>query len=352
MVGCPHTIAGSRPARFQLPVNQDSLCLWGYRMRRLFLCLLFVGASFTATATADDAKGQASKRDRNEADAVSFQQRDGSLSIAIGGKPVAEYVFRDDQILRPYFRHLRTLSGELVTRHQPPVRGQDLDDHAAMHPGLWLAFGDLDGFDFWRNKGRVRQLRFMEQPKVEAGGGSFVVENVYEADGRLLCTETCRIAIGVRPDSYLVDWRSTFQSTQDFTFGDQEEMGLGVRVATPLIVQKGGEIIDSESRKNGAQVWGKQADWCQYHGVVDRQRIGIVVMPSPNNFRRSWFHARDYGLLVANPFGQNAFDKGEKSKVTVKRGDKFHLGFGVLVYGVPAETSLDIAGFYRRYLEE
>ena len=324
-------------------------------MRRSQIRLLFIGVMFTviaAIASANDAKDEAIKKDRKETAAVSFQQGDGSLQIAIGGQPIAEYVLSDDKILRPYFRHLRTLSGVLVTRNHPPVKGQDLDDHSAMHPGLWLAFGDLDGADFWRNKGRVRQLRFIEQPKVKSGGGSFVVENVYEADGRTFCTETCEITISVRPDGYLLDWRSTFQSKQDFTFGDQEEMGLGVRVATPLAVDKGGEIIDSENRKNGSQVWGKQADWCQYSGVVDRQRIGIVMMPAPTNFRRSWFHARDYGLLVANPFGQNAFTKGEKSKVSVKQGDKFSLRFGVLVYGVPAESPRDIAGLYRKYIEK
>lgn len=324
-------------------------------MGRSQIRFLVIGLLFTviaAIASADDAKDKAIKKGRKETTAVSFQQGDGSLQIAIGGQPIAEYVLSDDKILRPYFRHLRTLSGVLVTRNHPPVKGQDLDDHSAMHPGLWLAFGDLDGADFWRNKGRVRQLRFIEQPKIKSGGGSFVVENVYEADGRTFCTETCEITISVRPDGYLLDWRSTFQSKQDFTFGDQEEMGLGVRVATPLAVDKGGEIIDSENRKNGSQVWGKQADWCQYSGVVDRQRIGIVMMPAPNNFRRSWFHARDYGLLVANPFGQNAFTKGEKSKVSVKQGDKLSLRFGVLVYGVPAESPLDIAGIYRKHVEK
>ena len=324
-------------------------------MGRSQIRFLFIGVMFTviaAIASADDAKDEAIKKDRKETTAVSFQQGDGSLQIAIGGQPIAEYVLSDDKILRPYFRHLRTLSGVLVTRNHPPLKGQDLDDHSAMHPGLWLAFGDLDGADFWRNKGRVRHLRFIEKPKVKSGGGSFVVENVYEIDGRTICTETCEITISVRSDGYLLDWRSTFQSKQDFTFGDQEEMGLGVRVATPLAVDKGGEIIDSENRKNGSQVWGKQADWCQYSGVVDRQRIGIVLMPAPNNFRRSWFHARDYGLLVANPFGRNAFTKGEKSKVSVKQGDKFSLRFGVLVYGVPAESPLDIAGIYRKYVEK
>ena len=283
--------------------------------------------------------------------AVSFKQNEGDLQIAVGGQPIAEYVFNDSKVLRPYFRNLRTLSGVLVTRNHPPVKGQDIDDHPTMHPGLWLAFGDLKGADFWRNKGQVRQLRFIEKPQGKAGGGSFIVENDYEADGRTICTETCEITISVRPDGYLLDWRSTFQSKQDFTFGDQEEMGLGLRVATPLAVNRGGEILDSEGRKNESGVWGKQAEWCQYSGVVDRQRAGVVVMPDPKNFRRSWFHARDYGLLVANPFGQNAFTKGEKSTVTVKQNGDLRLRFGILIYETPADKPVDIADLYRQYLK-
>jgi hypothetical protein len=283
--------------------------------------------------------------------AVAVQQGDGMLGITIGGQPIAEYVFKDDEVRRPYFRHLRTRSGVQVTRNHPPVKGQDLDDHPTMHPGLWLAFGDLDGADFWRNKERVRHVRFLEQPKGGPGIGSFTVRNIYEADGRPICTEECAITISVQPDGYLLDWASTFRSEQSgFTFGDQEEMGLGIRVATPLAVVKGGTITDSVGRNNGEQVWGKQADWCEYSGTLNGRHVGIVLLPHPQNFRRSWFHARDYGLLVANPFGRNAFTKGEKSRTSVDEGDDFRLRFGVLVYGVPEVETSDIAAAYRNYV--
>lgn len=133
-------------------------------------------------------------------------------------------------------------------------------------------------------------------------------------------------------------------------FGDQEEMGLGVRIATPLAVVKGGEITDSQGRKNGKQVWGQQADWCQYGCDMDGRQFGVVLMPDPMNFRRSWFHARDYGLVVANPFGQNAFTKAVKSKVIVPKGDAFRLRFGVLVYAVPAASPLPINSAYKDFV--
>jgi hypothetical protein len=283
--------------------------------------------------------------------AISFQTSGDALQISIGGQAIGEYVLKDEQIRRPHFKHLRTLAGTLVTRNSPPQAG-DLDDHPTMHPGLWLAFGDLSGADFWRNKGVVKHGGFVKGPLSGTGSGSFTVRNVYHAENAAICTEECSVTISARSDGYLLDWVSVFHSDeQDFTFGDQEEMGLGVRVASPLSVVRGGEITDSQGRKNGKEVWGQQADWCQYGGVVEGRSIGVVLMPDPRNFRRSWFHARDYGLVVANPFGQRAFTKGEKSSVVVSKGKSLRLRFGVLVYDTPADTPPRIGSAYQAFVE-
>ncbi|GIW92457.1 MAG: hypothetical protein KatS3mg110_0498 [Pirellulaceae bacterium] len=281
---------------------------------------------------------------------VSFEQGEERLAIRIDGQPIAEYVWRDERVLRPYFRHLRTLSGIQVTRTHPPVAGQDLDDHATMHPGLWLAFGDLSGADFWRNQARIRHVSFRDPPLAGAGIGTFTAHKVYEAMDRTICEEECRITIRPRSDGYIIDWTSTFFSSQDdFTFGDQEEMGLAVRLATPLAVVNGGVITDSQGRRNEEEIWGKTADWCQYGGVIGGRRVGVVLMPHPQNFRPCWFHARNYGLLAANPFGRNAFTGGEKSRVTVKRGESLTLRFGVLVYDVPQDQAPAAAEVFAEY---
>lgn len=262
---------------------------------------------------------------------VVFHREPDRLEIAIGGKPFGTYVWNDPQILRPHFRHLHAPNGELVTRNSPPIEGQDAIDHATMHPGLWLAFGDISGQDFWRNKGQVRQVEFITQPAAQGKAGQFIVRNEYVANDKSICREVCRIEIKAEPAGYLIDWKSEFSGDTDFSFGDQEEMGLGIRLATPLTVKKGGEILNSNGQRNEKEVWGKAADWCDYHGSKDGQP-GILVMTAPTNFRRCWFHARDYGLLVANPFGQNAFKQGDKSQITVKKGETFQLRFGVLIH--------------------
>jgi hypothetical protein len=264
--------------------------------------------------------------------ALRFDQHAGRLEISVAGKPLATYVWDDPRISRPYFAHLRTLDGTQVTRHHPPVQGRDPTDHDSMHPGLWLAFGDISGGDFWRNKARVNHAGFVEPPKADARGGQFAVKNVYVNGDKTICDELCRIRIDLRPGGYVLTWDSRFSGPDAFAFGDQEEMGLGFRVATPLAMKNGGQLVNSDALENEKQVWGKQADWCDYSGTIDGRRMGLLLMPDPANFRRSWFHARDYGLLVANPFGANAFTKGAKSSVAVHPGDSLRLRYGVFVH--------------------
>jgi hypothetical protein len=86
---------------------------------------------------------------------VQFERGQDHLSIRIGGMPFATYVWNDPTVKRPYFGHIRSPKSFQVTRTYPPVEGRDATDHATMHPGLWLAFGDISGTDFWRNKGLV-----------------------------------------------------------------------------------------------------------------------------------------------------------------------------------------------------
>lgn len=276
---------------------------------------------------------------------VAFEKKADRLEIRVSGRPFGEYVWNDQAILRPFFTNLRVASGNQVTRRNPPIDGKDATDHATMHPGLWLAFGELGGSDFWRNKGRVRHAGFVDQPASKNARGTFSVRNQYVSGESIACEELCRIAIDAMPNGALITWDSQFSSMNEFLFGDQEEMGLGIRMATPITVKNGGRIVNSDGQTNERDVWGKPADWCDYSGTINGEALGITLMPDPANFRRSWYHARDYGLLVANPFGRNAFTKSEKSQIAVKPGETFRLRFGVFVHSGP----VDLPGVYREW---
>ena len=221
---------------------------------------------------------------------VAFQQKPGNLLITVGGRPFATYVYEDPVITRPYFAHVKTACGIQATRNHPPD-ADDAKDHATFHPGIWLGFGDINGNDYWRLKAKVEHEMFVEQPAGGPGRGTFAVRNYYmSADGKeRVCAELAKYTILVRPSGYLLVWNSTFSSSAgDFTFGDQEEFGLGIRVNTKISVQYGqGHMTNAEGLKDGKETWGKVSSWIDYSGPIGDRYAGMAIMPDPANFRRT-----------------------------------------------------------------
>lgn len=277
---------------------------------------------------------------------VTFDRDEASVHVRIDNRPVARLALTDPKIQRPFLCDIKSPTGIPITRNHPPLAGQDATDHDTMHPGFWVSFGDLSGRDYWRGRERVRVAGLA----LTGARRRLDLEHEYldRVTKTTVAREECRLEFEGRPSAWLLHWRSTFRPRKDeLVFGDQEEMGLGVRVATPLTVKAGGTIRDSEGRANEKGVWGKTADWCEYRGTIGGKQVGVLVIPDPRNFRPAWFHARDYGLLVANPFGRNAFTKGEKSRIVVRPGESLTLAFVVCVFEAGPGETFDPAAVYK-----
>ena len=277
---------------------------------------------------------------------------DDRLEIALGGQRIATYYHRHPQVKRPFFAHVKTPGGIPVTRNFPPVKGQDPDDHADMHPGLSLGFAVLDGVNFWHNKeGVVVHEAFAGEP---AAGevASFVVNNRYLAPGgRLICREQTGYRFSPNADGYLIAIDARFTSDQQFSFGVKEEMGLAVRVASPLRVRDGkGEILSGSGGRNERGTWGKVDVWWDYFGPINERSVGLHVMSAPGN-PPVWAHSRDYGVLVANPFPVDR-EENRGKKITVAPGEEFRLRFGIQVHEHAARAAFDPAKSYQRYVDE
>jgi hypothetical protein len=273
------------------------------------------------------------------------------LIVSNAGTPVIEFVFRDEKILRPYFSNARTPSGLQVTRNHPPQSGIDATDHDTMHPGIWLAFGDINGQDFWRNKARIEHVRFVHRPTVSSDRVTFTTEsNLVSADGQTHIGQLIsRFRVAAQAGSWLLVWDATLKADdRDLLLGDQEEMGFGVRMATLLTEKKGGRIVNSAGQPGAAATWGQAAAWCDYSGTLEGKSCGVTLITAPDNFRSSWWHNRDYGLMVANPFGRAAMKQGAPSVVTVKRGDELQLRFAAFLHdAVPYEPASAYEQFLR-----
>jgi hypothetical protein len=66
------------------------------------------------------------------------------------------------------------------------------------------------------------------------------------------------------------------------------------------------------------------------------------------------WHVRDYGLMVANPFGQSVFKKGPvgaNNHSPLPSDRPFRLRFGILIHAAPGEDDFDPVVAYRDYLK-
>lgn len=270
----------------------------------------------------------------HEAYPLTAEQKPDRLLLKHGEQPVGEYVFGDTKTLRPFFANLRAPGGIPVTRTWPPVPGVDAVDHADMHPGVWLAFGDVSGEDFWRNKAAIKHQRFTAAPEWKDGSLRFAtLSTMQRADGSALADMACEFTLTPLPGEYRLTWDAAITPVVDgFFFGDQEEMGLGLRMATPLTEKSGGLITSSTGATTAKATWGQPAEWCGYTGTVSGVKAGVKIIPDATNFRPCWWHNRDYGVFVANPFGRAAMQQGAPSRVEVRRGDTHRLKFTIVLH--------------------
>ena len=109
-------------------------------------------------------------------------------------------------------------------------------------------------------------------------------------------------------------------------------------------------MMASDGKING-EIWGTRQDWVDYTGPVHGELWGITMMDGPDNLRHpeTW-HARDYGLLAANPFGLHEFLHEAKGAgdFTLAPGQTLHLRYRLLFH--PGERSLtDLNAQYAAY---
>lgn len=292
---------------------------------------------------ASTASGSASK----DASRTGFRvdKKKNKLLISLSNKQIVEFVFRDDHTLRPFFANASLINGLKVTRNHPPIKGIDQLDHSELHPGIWLAFGDINGEDYWRNKASMEHVRFISEPTISNEKLSFSTEcRLRKSNGEPLCLLTNHYTLTARPSGWLLVWEAKFQADKEtVTLGDQEEMGFGARIATAFTEKNGGRIRSSSGKQSAEQTWGQPAEWCDYSGA-EPDSGGIMLMADPNNFRKSWWHNRNYGAFVSNPFGRKAMKQGDTSSVVIEAGESMSLTFGAMIHD---HRSFDADAEYR-----
>ena len=127
---------------------------------------------------------------------------------------------------------------------------------------------------------------------------------------------------------------------------------MGIRMA-PEFRLRGkvarGTCLNSEG-VIGKPIWGKRASWISYWAMFDEENVAISIFDHPSNPRHpTWWHARDYGLVAANPFGQHDFESKPEGagNMNLKLGESVTFSYRFLFHlGDPQKSGLS-----QKYIE-
>lgn len=283
----------------------------------------------------------------------------GRYEVAIDGKPFGDlYTSRD--VAKPFFSPLRTADGKIVTRLWPMEPNSGTTRDHQHHRGLWIGYIAVNGINFWENEFSYHRANggVIVAEKVDivkSGGKTGVLHGVFDwngPSGQKVLTEDRTMTFSGDAKYRVVDLDVTLTAAVKAEFGDDKDGAVGVRMADGLTEKEGGVITDSQGRTGMKEVWGKRADWCDYTGTLGGERVGLTIFEHPTSFHHpTRWHARDYGLLAANPFADHAYDPAAPERhVTLEPGKSLHLRFRVVVHGEVDRAALD--DLYKAYSKE
>lgn len=290
------------------------------------------------------------------------------------GKELATRYHIEKTLPRPFFWPVHAPGGTETTRAWPV--GKALEGEKTDHPhhrSVWFCHGDviaeglqlktklkgIEGVDFWtEGKGHGNIVcTGVSEPKVEGGKGSVVTTNEWRTtEGDKVLDETRKIVFYNFGKAYLIVLDiDLFASAYPITFGDTKEGSMAIRVYPQITAASGkGKMQNADGKINEKQCWGFKSAWCDYSGKVGDNVVGIAILDDPANPSAACWHARDYGLMAANPFGraESKFPavKGSKQLVHLNKGEHLRLRYGVLVHLGDASGG-QVAEYFERFVK-
>lgn len=298
-------------------------------MKRTLLILALITTNLAADPAAPaDGKGKVTATKDEEA---------GVVKVLAGGQPFTELDYK--KYAKPVLTTLTGPTGVNLLRNWPmrdATEGEEKDH--PHHKGLWFTHGSVNGVDFWAENAKAGKIVVTSVPKVTQDHEAILIETAERwnaPDGRKVCSSITLIRAGLDGEDRYIDYTIIIHAGEgDVTFGDTKEGTMGIR-SHPALNLKGkvatARAVNSEGGKDAA-IWGKKARWVDYTGQVEGKTVGIACFDAPGNLRHpTTWHARDYGLIAANPFGLHDFDKKTNAagagNHTIKKGESLTLRY-------------------------
>lgn len=305
----------------------------------IVILAFFVFVSFGSKGSEKNQKGQDLKIHFIEHD------KEKKVDVMADGRLFTSYCWYEN-VYKPILFPVCTSTGTIVTRGFPlKPREGERSDHAHQ-VGIWLNYGNVNGYDFWDNGesgskdpkgGEVRHVKIQKLSEGIGEGTMITTESWLDPSGKELLSENTEYHFIARGEVRIIDRISTLKAIgQKVTFQDTKEGMFAIRVARQLelpsndsltlINGKGtmttvkamtnegitGNYFNSEGL-SGLDVWGKRARWMELSGSIASEKISLAICDHPKNpGYPTYWHARGYGLFSANPLGVKDFTDGKE----------------------------------------
>lgn len=274
------------------------------------------------------------------------KESEKKVDIVIDGKLFTSYCWPDN-VYKPILYPVLTSAGTEITRGFPlkPRKGER-NDH--IHQvGIWLNYGDVNGFDFWGNGyrgvkepngGEVKHLSFGELTGGKGEGVMKTKESWLDPSGKELLEENTEYHFIARGSMRIIDRITTLTAGKNpVLMKDTKEGMFAIRVARQLelpsnealiLIDENGnpgkeKVISNEGITGnyrssegvtGEEVWSTRAKWMLLSGTIGEEKISLAICDHPKNQSYpTYWHARGYGLFSANPLGWSDFTKGKET---------------------------------------
>ena len=314
--------------------------------RAIFIGMLFIGLTpvlglAIQTPLNSDLESQLAPGNGSTRAKVTIMAGDNQWQVKLDDALFTAFDFKtyNKPILYPIYA-----PGQIaMTRDWPMKDGTEGEsrDHPH-HKSMWISH-EISGIDFWSEKGGTVKTESIEKDFVGNPTNVFRATSAWirKSDSKTILTDQTTYWFGGDQTSRWINCQIDYRATHgDFEFDDTKEGLFAIRTHPDLrltakpksgVEQVFGNATNSEG-VTGKNVWGKQAKWLLYYGLVDGQAASIAMYDHPNNLRHpTTWHARDYGLVTANPFGLHHFLGAKKGSgvFKVKSGDNLELRYRV-----------------------
>ncbi len=312
------------------------------KLRSLIISLLTFIFAFSTGAQSNQ-KAQAGKGLK-----IAFikNEQEKKIDVMIDGKLFTSYCWFEN-VFKPVLYPVNTSAGTEITRGFPlNPRAGERNDH--LHQiGIWLNYGDVDGFDFWGNgstglgkrslNGGV--IKHLKVEKMTEGTNEAVLvtdESWLDPSGKELLSEKTEYHFIAKGSTRIIDRITSLTAIEKTVmFKDTKEGMFGIRVARQLELPSKDKaaLIDAQGNPSairassnegvtgnyrssegitGEAVWSTRAKWMDLFGTIGDEKISIIVCDHPKNQSYpTYWHARGYGLFAANPLGARDFTQGK-----------------------------------------